>query len=383
MYRYLLLVMLLWLGAAAYSSEAQVTALRVPEGGIQPQAAVDTQGRAHLVYFKGAPAAGDLFYVISSDGGSTWSKPLRINRTPNSAIATGTIRGVHLALGKNNRPHVAWMGSKDAQPRGPNGAAPMLYTRLDDAGTAFESERNVMQTTDGLDGGGSLAADPLGHVYVVWHGNAPGTRDEAARQVFVAASQDEGQTFGRETPASAQATGCCACCGMRAFCDTQGRLYILYRAAIEKVNRDMVLLSGKAGQFPLQGAMLHPWKVPACVMSTASLAPQASGALAAWETQGQIHYARIDGSTGKSGAVAAAPGDAGKRKHPVAASDKNGLTLLAWTEGTGWNQGGAAAWQLIDAQGLPVGALGRAEGVPVWGLVAVFPRPNGGFAIIY
>ena len=46
--------------------------------------------------------------------------------------------------------------------------------------------------------------------------------------------------------------------------------------------------------------------------------------------------------------VIAPEGKAGARKHPVLAVDANGQTLLAWTEGTGWQKGGSLAWQLFD-----------------------------------
>ena len=66
--------------------------------------------------------------------------------------------------------HVAWMGSNQAEPKADGGTAtPMLYSRLDDAGTCFEPQRNIIQAHPGLDGGGSVAADPLGNVYVTWH----------------------------------------------------------------------------------------------------------------------------------------------------------------------------------------------------------------------
>src|SRR5262245_26983337 len=107
----------------------RVTLLRVPQGGIQPQVAVDAHGTVHLVYYRGDPRQGDLFYARSSDG-TTFSEPIPVNSQPGSAIAAGNIRGAHLAVGKNGRAHVAWMGADKAEPRAPGGAAPMLYTRL-------------------------------------------------------------------------------------------------------------------------------------------------------------------------------------------------------------------------------------------------------------
>jgi hypothetical protein len=48
-----------------------------------------------------------------------------------------------------------------------------------------------------------------------------------------------------------------------------------------------------------------------------------------------------------------------------------------------WDQGGAVAWQVYDKDGRPTARRGRARGVPVWSLVAVFARPDGGFTILY
>src|SRR5262245_57335977 len=102
--------------------------LRVPEKGIQPQVVVDAKGVVHLLYFKGEPSGGDVYYVRSEDG-ATLKNPLRVNSQPGSAVATGNIRGAHLAVGKNGRVHVAWFGAQKAVPRGPGDATPMLYAR--------------------------------------------------------------------------------------------------------------------------------------------------------------------------------------------------------------------------------------------------------------
>ena len=179
------------------TATAQVEIVRVPDGGLQPQVAVDRGGGIHLVYFKGEPAGGDIYYVHRGSGGREWSVPLRVNSQPGSAIATGTIRGAHLALGRNGRVHVAWNGSRQAEPKGPDGVTPMLYARLSDAGASFEPQRNVMQRSGVLDGGGAVAADRAGNVYVIWHATGEVTGEDH-RQVFVAASRDDGKTFARD-----------------------------------------------------------------------------------------------------------------------------------------------------------------------------------------
>ena len=361
---------------------AKVTTIRVPNGGIQPQAMVDRNGTVHLIYFLGAPPAGDIFYVRSADG-KTFSTPLRVNSSPGSAIAIGNIRGAHLALGRSGRVHVAWMGSDKAKPRAPGGAAPMLYTRLDDAGTRFEPERNIIQKAVGLDGGASLAADDAGRVYVTWHAPEPGSQGEQHRCVWVARSSDDGKTFAGEERANPEPTGACGCCGMRAFVDKEQTLYVMYRSATEVVHRDMYLILSKNQAKSFSEEKLDSWNIGACPMSTMAFAEGDGGVLAAWETSGQVYFssAGLDSSP-KSRAIGA-PGNVTGRKHPALAVNALGETILVWTEGMGWNRGGSVAWQVFDKSGRPTRARGRADGVPVWSLVAVFAQPSGDFTILY
>jgi len=361
----------------------KVTVRRVPNRGIQPQVAVDSKGVVHLIYFSGDAAGGDIFYTRSMDGGATFSHLLKVDSQPGSAIAIGNIRGAQLAVGKNNRVHVAWNGSSKAKPKGPGNASPMLYTRLNDAGTAFEPERNIIQAATGLDGGGSVAADGEGNVYVAWHAPQPGKQGEENRCVWVARSADEGQTFDREKPAYADATGACGCCGMSAFADHQGTVYLLYRSATASVHRDMYLLRSTRGGADFRGDKVHEWKTGNCPMSSAAFSESAATVLAAWETAGQVYYVRVDPATGKRSAPIGAPGAAKGRKHPALAANARGDLILVWTEGIGWNRGGSAAWQVYDKDGKPTDYRGQADGVPTWSLLAVFARPDGSFVVLY
>lgn len=362
---------------------AKVSLIRVPNRGIQPQAAVDGKGALHLIYFQGRDGGGDIFYVRSADAGKDFSKPIRVNSQPESAIATGNIRGAHLAIGKNGRVHVAWMGSSKAQPQGPDKAMPMLYSRMNDDGTAFEPQRNLIQSAYGLDGGGSLCADDAGHVLVTWHAPETGLQGESNRRVWLTRSNDEGKTFSPEKAISAEETGVCGCCGMRAFASREGNVYVLYRSAAEKTHRDTYLLTAKSTGGKFQSDKLDHWEIATCPMSSFNLNEAGGKILAAWETAGQVRFARIDPATGERSTPIAAPGTGRGRKHPVIAGNDKGETILAWTEGMGWNRGGSVAWQVFDKNGRPTADNGRVDGVPAWSLVAVFPRPDGGFTIIY
>jgi hypothetical protein len=368
------------------ASASEVTIMRTPNGGIQPQVAVDSAGTVHLIYYKGKDGGGDVFYVRQKPGEKEFSKPVQVNSRASSAIAAGTIRGAQLAIGKNNRVHVIWNGGEGAQKPKVNGqeVTPLVYTRLNDAGTAFEPERNLITYASGLDGGSSIAADGAGNVYAVWHGRAPGAVEgEEGRAVYISRSTDEGKSFSPETPATTEKTGACGCCGMRAFADQFGAVYILYRGAREMVNRDEILLASATPGAPFKIVNKHPWKVESCPMSSAFFGPEiGAGAVAAWETAGQVFFADVDAKSMSIGKIVSPPSNV-KRRHPVAVKNSKGETLLAWSEGTGWAKGGVAVWHVFDSKNNPTLEQGRGENLPVWDMVAAYAKPNGDFVVIY
>ena len=364
------------------AASADVNVVKTPNNGIQPQALLDAKGNLHLLYFVGEPRNGNLMYMRRDAGQANFSRPLRVNSQDGSAIAVGTIRGGHLALGKNGRVHVAWNGSGKAEPKNPIMGTPMLYARLNDDGTGFEPQRNLMTRSAILDGGGSLAADAQGNVYVAWHGlNEKLDRGEHNRKVWTSISHDEGKTFAAEKLAWDEPTGACHCCGLRGFADQKGNAYFLYRGAAEKVNRGMYVICSTDQGKSFLGTKLDNWQRDSCPMSSEAFAEGPAGVVAAWDNDGQIYFARVQ--SGKLTADAtSAPGKANERKHPALAVNKNGETILVWTEGTAWNRGGALAWQVYDKAGNPTKEAGRRPGaIPVWGLPSVIAEPDGRFMI--
>jgi hypothetical protein len=274
----------------ARAAERRVDVVATPNGGIQPQAVVDARGTVHLIYFKGNPMAGDLFYLRRAPGSADFSAPVRVNSHPGSAMAMGTIRGGQIALGQNGRVHVAWNGASDGSgdsqhhqhpshpgahegehasdhaghpgsSQAPGGGAPLLYARLNDSGTAFEPERNLMRTSYSLDGGGSIAAEGAANVYAIWHAAPSPGAGEETRRVYVARSTDSGKIFSTEAPFSSPGTGACGCCGLKVFAAHDGTLYILYRAATRKVERGMQLLVSRDHGRTFQARALDRWPV--------------------------------------------------------------------------------------------------------------------------
>ena len=360
----------------------EITLMRTPDNGIQPQTVVDSRGVLHMIYFKGDPSSGDIEYVYRAPGAKTLSTPIRVNSQPGSAMAIGTVRGPQMAVGRAGRVYVVWLGSAQARPRSQDGSAPVLFSRLHDSGTAFEPQRVAMQSTTEVDGGLSVAADRDGNAYVVCHarGDIPG---EAHRRVFLARSTDDGQTFAREVPVSPPSLGACGCCGMRAFADARGTVYILYRAAAQNIHRDMTLLvSADHGQ-TFRASAVASWNFNACPMTTNYLAEDGELVLAAWDTEGRVYFGGFDARSFQLSAAVAAPGKGDNQNHPAIAANSRGQVLLAWAEDTGWSKGGSLAWQMFDDKGRATGLEGHAPGVPAWGLPAAFADSDGRFMIVY
>lgn len=358
---------------------AAVSVERVPDSGLQPQA-LASNGDTHLVYLTGDPKSADIVYRTRAGTGD-WSAPVRVNSQPGSAIAIGTIRGPHMALGRNGRVHVVWNGSSGAEPKPPHGGSPMLYARLADDGKSFSPQRNLMTGGHELDGGGSVAADAHGNVHVIWHASPAGMSGETNRAVYVASSEDGGLTFAAERAVSPAGSGTCGCCGLTAGTGPRGETFVLFRAARTPTQRDMTLLAARGANDTFQQQLTDPWPVSTCPMSSASVATTGEHLWAAWETGGRIQLARSDngGWTTQLPAVGPVQG----AKHPRMAINHRGETLVVWTEGTGWQKGGAIAWRVLDANGRPTTEQGRRDGAPVWSYATVYARSDGSFVVFY
>ena len=370
-------IVALLLICAAVSSRARaadVRLARVPDGGIQPQVVVGADKTVHLIYLTGKPNAAAISYVRSRDG-VTWSRPLIVSDDKSPAIAVGTIRGPHLAVGANGTVHVAWMASLKA----------MMYARLPRGAKRFDPPRNLVTAHAGLDGGGSVAVDGHGRVFVAWH--APERKpdgDEASRRVYLATSSDDGRTFSAERAIFDRPTGACGCCGMRLFV-ANDRLFCIYRGATESTHRGLFLLASHDNGQSFAGSELAPMDLGVCLMSTNAFAAAGDSALVAWETLGKISWGRIVDAGGTSVERAIrVPGESMSQKHPSLAVSPAGEVLLAWTEGTKFGKGGSLAWQVYDSKGTPAGDVGRAvDRVPAHGLPAAFCNEQGNFIILY
>lgn len=349
----------------------QVELVAVPSGGIQPQAVVDAQGNLHLVYYQGERKAGNLYYVTRTPDETEWSIPIRVNSEEGSANRNESISRAQMAIDVNGIVHVVWFNMDPVK---------YWYARKPISDIGFEKQRNlVTQFNEGVETGASVAVDGNGGVFVIWH--AGDMANEDGRAVYITRSRDGGQTFTAEERVNPDDTGVCACCGLKSMVDDQGSVYVSYRAAGENIHRDMVLLkSTNAGQSFLS-ELVEAWELPACPVSTTTIAAGPDGAVVAWETEGQIFFAPVNKLTEAIGV----PGEpAMRRKNPALAINNRGKIMIAWAEGQSYRSGGQLYWQVYTPDGEPTREKGQLEeSLPDYSIPEVVTTKDGGFVIIY
>ncbi len=103
-------------------------------------------------------------------------------------------------------------------------------------------------------------------------------------------------------------TGACGCCGMKVFADREGDLNALYRSARESIHRDIYLLRSTDRGNTFNGQLLHEWD-RACPMSSMDFAETEGRVFAAWETGGQMYWARVTGAEPPEDRAVLRPGE--------------------------------------------------------------------------
>lgn len=320
--------------AFGVAASDRVKLVRLPVGAVAPDAEIDSAGVLHAAYF----SADNVFYVKSTDSGTTFSEPLRINSEAGSAQA-GMFRGPDLSLSPDGTVHTVWFtnGYQRKLPKDQWGAH---YARLTPGAKTFEPARNLNKMPSDCFSIAANSADNT--VAVFW----------IAAGLFVQLSRDNGKTFAAPIPVAGADP--CECCGTRAYFGSDGALFCAYREKAGNI-RDMHLLRLPKGASKFERTKLsdREWKLNACPMTGNSLNGSGPVLLAAWETSGQASFARLDGKGANAAVVS--PEVKGVKKFPLALLANDGTVMLAWKYGKTLN------WQLYDKANAPIGTVQQFE----------------------
>lgn len=127
-----------------------------PNGG-EPQIAIDhSSGSLYLVYQEQTPYGDqDIWFQKSTDGATTWSKPLRVNDDP---TGNGIRQHVpRIAVAPSGRIDIVWLDHRNGFiapiTPAPRGEANVYFASSSDGGASFSANRRITDRTLNLDMG--------------------------------------------------------------------------------------------------------------------------------------------------------------------------------------------------------------------------------------
>lgn len=316
-----------------------VRRVRVPQGGIAPDAALGPSGEVYLVYGKEKNA----FFALSQDGSRTFSRPLRLNRLADTVLV-GHERGPKIAVGRNGIIHVVWMDTQSTK---------LYYTRSASGGKDFSPPRNLRDPGAHLDGA-AVAADERGNVLIVWLDSRlpEDPRNPLSLPIFTIQSRDNGVTFSKNRPARAnQPVRACSCCALKAVAGADGYFDVAFRGAYENI-RDAFVARIPADQSSTTAIVNkvgeQEWHFEGCPMSGPFLhrPGQARQLWAAWMSNGRVYYAKSDDDGERFSSPHTPFASHSKpQNHPTVLVNPAGQVFSAW------EQGRSVTWEIVAPGG--------------------------------
>ncbi|MGH7685707.1 MAG: cell wall-binding repeat-containing protein [Candidatus Dormibacteria bacterium] len=172
-----------------------------PNGG-EAQIAIDhSTGSLYVVYQEQTPYGDqDIWFQKSTDGATTWSKPLRVNDDP---TGNGIRQHVpRIAVAPNGRIDVVWLDHRNGYVApvlpAPRGEADVYYASSSNGGATFTANRRISDRTINLDMGlgpylgsyswhGPVLAE-LGNngVFFAWSDPRSGNVDNNSNDIYTA-----------------------------------------------------------------------------------------------------------------------------------------------------------------------------------------------------
>jgi hypothetical protein len=146
-----------------------------------PAIAVDSAGRIFVAYRTGGcSAVGEILFILSGDGGLSWSAPKLISTDPEDANLPD------FAVGSNGYINLVWQQLV-------SGYWDIFYSRSTDIGSTWSTPVNISQTS-GNSQHPSITVDALGNLNVSWDEGVAGVEE-----IYQSRSVNNGATWSGNT----------------------------------------------------------------------------------------------------------------------------------------------------------------------------------------
>ena len=366
--------------------EGFVREWKLPDGGRRPSVMRASDGAIHLVYLSGEPAAADLWYRVSRDGGESFSEALRVNAREKSADFGESVQGPSLSVGEDGLAHVLWRGAADGE------AGPELrYARLLDG--AFEPARALVSGRPALGSCADLAVDLEGRVFVLYTDLREGAADaeDPQRRLFMLVSPNGGSLWSEPRPVDPPAHGVSPDSEISAAVSRKGSLHVAYRAAIlgkrkgARLRREARLLTSKDGGDSFKTTLMAGWNRRVDPRSSVQLRRgEGLKLLATWEDTFQVFWSPVVQDR-ISWPLDPKPVDPNRiRRHSAVGENAGNEAILTWIERRKDQpvEESMLMWEVYDKERRVRLGRGRVHGVKPE-QAAVFTRADGGFTVVW
>lgn len=268
--------------------------------GKTPSSTFDNTGRLWTVFVQGKHA----YLSHSSDKANTYSKPLKINQSPEEIYTNGENRP-KIAIDNDGIIYTTWTQKTAGRFTGD-----IRFTRSVDNGQSFEKVRVI--NDDGLPIGhrfDELFITPSGTIYIAWLDKR--NRENAKKEkqtfkgisLFYTVSTDKGKTFSKNMKTADHS---CECCRLSMTSDGENDAKIFWRHMFNKNTRDHAIATlSPDGVKGFTRATIDDWQTDACPHHGPDIAIADDGDYhLTWFSNGTIHkgiyYGRFDSELNKT-----------------------------------------------------------------------------------
>ena len=327
----------------AIGPDGGINVIWVDKGGATGQAAPPRPtgpqagggGHSHKAY-------NDLYFARSTDGGRTFSQPLRIN-TKDGELWGFAVSRPRIAVGKSGVIHIFYHANRrDSSAR--RQAVDARYSRSTDGGKTFSSPRTLNSASGGVDDGeldeahcfGGMGVAPNGDVHAFWIDTRYMKSMQEEGSIYTAVSRNEGKTFQPERLLLRDTA--CRCCQLHVAFTPKGDVILSARNVTPDGARDPSIAISKDGgrtYSPFVATTPNKWVIDACPLKPATLDTDKAGRIyAAWfsgaeKPAGSLIAVSEDGGKSFSTPIALHTEASNPDRAQIAVSGDGGVTV-AW-----------------------------------------------------
>jgi hypothetical protein len=335
-------------------------------------------GTLYLLAVYGSPEHTQLGLTVSNDGGDTFAPPVPLSEKGVQILSDGE-DSPSLAISGHGGIYVLWEQERS------DGGTDLMFARSINNGRRFEKPIRVTdKVKPSANSFSSLAAAPDGSIYVIWlDGRNPMAGPHGTSAVYLARSSDRGATFGKNVQV---APGACHCSRPALAFGTQGEVFVAWRTVLMGNIRDVaVAASYDQGETfgPQVRVAQDNWRIDGCPRSGPSLAVKGSRLYISWfsEGTGRNPGVRVTWSDDAGESFAAArivSGSILDANHPALSVSEDGRIVLVFQGRDPMEQNGWAPPQAYLAEVSDTGQVSRPAPVPGRQRPVVYPTVLAG-----